>query len=684
MKVPLSWLREHVAFDVEAGRLADDLTSRGFEVEGVERDHDDVILDLGVTTNRVDCMNVHGVAREVAVLYGLPLRPLDLTFSERGAPAAEVLRVEIQAPDLCGRFAARVLDVRVGPSPDWLRRRLEQVGLRSISNLVDLTNYVMMEMGQPTHAFDLARVPEGRLVARWAREGETLTTLDGVARTLDARCGVVSSPALPLGLAGIMGGASSEVTDSTRVIALEAAWWEPLAIRRAARALLMHTDASHRFERAADFEGPPVALARLAHLLERLGAGTARPGLVEVVAAPRAPRHVRLSPARVDALLGATVPPERGDAILRGLGFTALDATPDGTAWQVPSWRNDVAREADLVEEVGRHFGLDNIPPALPPATRPGRLTPEQQRDRLLRQTLTAAGVQEVANYAFVPRAVPGAESVVAADGEPVRLANPLSEEQAVLRTSLVFPGLLSNLATNLRQGRRDARLFEVGRVFTPQAGGAPSERAHLGLLLAGAPRRHWSAALPPADFFDLRGLIDALFARLGLPAPDFRRDASLAVLHPGRSAAVWHDGRPVGFAGALAPETARAWELRDETLVAELDLEPLLGSPVERVRVRPLERFPGVARDLSLLCDAALDAARIEAAARAAAGVLLREIAFIDRYEGPQVGAGRCSLTLSLRYQHAERTLTGDEVQASVDAVAAALRALGLEIRGE
>jgi phenylalanyl-tRNA synthetase beta chain len=683
MKIPLSWLREFVELDVEPRRLADDLSSRGFEVEGLERDGDEVVLDLGVTTNRVDCMNVYGVAREVAVLYGLTLRPLDLTFAESGAPVSEALGVAVDAPDLCGRFAARVLDVRVAPSPDWLRRRLEQVGVRAISNVVDLSNYVMMEMGQPTHAFDLARVPGGRLTARWAREGETLTTLDGVARTLPPRCGVVAGAGGPLGLAGIMGGASSEVSDTTRVVALEAAWWEPLVIRRTARALGLHTDASHRFERAADFDGPPVALARFAHLLERLGAGSARPGVIDVLAAPRPPRSVRVSPARIDALLGATVPDETGAAILRGLGFVAQESTADGTEWQVPSWRNDVAREADLVEEVGRHFGLDRIPSALPPATRPGRLSREQQRDRLVRQTLVSAGLHEVANYAFVARAVPAAERVVAAGGEPLRLANPLSEEQAVLRTSLVFPGLLTSAVTNLRQGRRDLRLFELGRVFEP-AGSRPREVPRLGLLLAGATRRHWSSAPPPADFFELRGLIEALFSRLGLAAPEFRREDLPDAFHPGRAAAVWHDGRRLGLAGALSPELARAFELRDETLAAELDLEPLFQADVARVRARALERFPGVTRDLSLLCAETLTAAEVEAAVRGAAGELLREINIVDRYQGAPVPAGRYSLTLGLRYQHAERTLTGEEVQASVEAVAAALRARDIEIRGE
>lgn len=683
MRIPLAWLRDYVDVTVEPERLGRDLSACGFELEALERDGDDVVLDLGVTTNRVDCMNVYGVAREVAVLYGLPLRPLELTLDETGAPAAEALRVEVQAPDLCGRFCARVLDVRVGPSPEWLRRRLEQVGLRSISNVVDLTNYVMMEMGQPTHVFDLERVPEGRLVVRWAQAGETLATLDGATRVLPAQCGVIAGPQGVLSLAGIMGGASSEVRDDTRRVALEAAWWEPLAIRRAARALAMHTDASHRFERAADFEGPLMATERLAHLLQRIGAGSVRPGRLEVLARPRAPRRVRLAEGRVDALLGAEVPRERADAILRGLGFALVARDAEGSEYVVPSWRNDVARDADLVEEVGRHFGLDNVPAALPPAPRAGRLSLAQRRDRELRRLLTGAGLQEVQNYAFVARDVPGAESVITAWGEPVRLANPLSEDQAVLRTSLAFPGLIANLRTNLRQGRRDARLFEIGRVFVPHAD-RPDERVHLGLLLAGEARAHWSGGARAADFFDLRGLVEALFARLGLAAPEVRASHLPEALHAGRAASLWHAGERIGWLGALAPAVARAHDLRDETYVAELDLTTLLGADETRARARALARFPSVTRDLSLLCAAGVAAAELEAAVRAAAGALLREVVPRDRYEGAPLPAGRYSLTLGLRYQHDERTLTGEEVQASVEGVIAALRARGVEIRGE
>jgi phenylalanyl-tRNA synthetase beta chain len=323
MKVPYSWLREYVEVTVEPQRLAEDLTLAGLELAGLERVDGDVVFDLDITTNRVDCMNVYGVAREAAVLYGLPLKPLETAVTEAGTPAEGALSVVVEAPELCPRFAARVLDVRLGESPEWLKRRLEAVGVRPINNVVDLTNYVMMEMGQPSHAFDLAKIPQTELRIRWARSGEKLVTLDGVERTLTPRCGVVASPGPGLALAGVMGGASSEVTGTTRVVALEAAYWAPLAIRRSAKDAGVKTEASHRFERGADPEGPTLALDRIAHLLEKIGAGSARPGVIDRRPVARERRHVVLRPARLRAVLGVEVPKDKAGAILAGLGFVA-------------------------------------------------------------------------------------------------------------------------------------------------------------------------------------------------------------------------------------------------------------------------------------------------------------------------------------------------------------------------
>jgi phenylalanyl-tRNA synthetase beta chain len=672
MKVPVGWLREHVDAPEDPRRIGEELTRVGFALDGLEGEGDDAVLDLDVGTNRVDAMNVYGLARELAVALGRPLRPLELSFAESGPPAEKALDVSIEAPDLCPRFCARVLDVRVGPSPAWLRARLEKAGVRPIDNVVDLTNYVMLEMGHPSHAFDLARIPSGRLRVRWAREGERLTTLDGVARSLGAGTGVVAGPEEALGLAGIMGGATSEVSEETRVVALEAAYWEPLVIRRAAKALGMHTEASHRFERGADPEGPVAATARIAHLLQKIGAGTTRPGLVDRVASPRRRRTIVLRASRIDGLLGTEVPAARTETILSGLGF-ALTAS-GGTAWrvEVPSWRGDVAGEADLVEEVGRHYGLDKIPSALPPSVEVGRLGPGQRQERVIRDVLVGDGLSEVIQYSFVDPA----------SGGDVRLANPISDQQTVLRSSLAWPGLLEAFETNVRQGRPDVALFEIGRVFFPDAG-LPREERHLGLLLSGAFRPpHLAQAARAADVFDAKGILEGLTTRLGFGAPGFDTAGERPrFLHPGQSAAVVLENRTIGWMGALRPGVR---EGRESVVVAEILLDSLVSRPAPPERFQPLPRFPEVERDLSVVTAASVPAGDVVEEVRRAAGERLRAVEVKDRYEGPPIPAGRVSLTLSLRYQDPERTLTGEEVQESVETVIRALRAAGREIRGE
>jgi phenylalanyl-tRNA synthetase beta chain len=675
MKVPLSWLSEFVDVPVEPRRLAEDLTLAGLAVDAVESDGKDTVLDVDITTNRVDCMNVYGVAREVSVLYKTPLRPLDLSLTETGEPAAKALRVEVEAPDLCPRFCARVLDVRIGPSPQWIRDRLEAVGVRPIHNVVDLTNYAMMEMGHPSHAFDLAKVPSARLVIRWGKGGERLTTLDGVERTLAGRIGVVAGPEAPLALAGIMGGASSEVSDATRTVALEAAYWDPLSIRRAAKSLGMHTEASHRFERGADPEGPVAATARIAHLLQKTGAGAARPGLIDQRPAPVARKILALRVPQLRRVLGADVPAAEARRILVGLGFVAGQARGETITAEVPTWRSDVSREVDLVEEVGRHHGLSAIPSTLPPGGGVEGLRPAQAMERAVRAVLVGAGLVEVVNYAFVTDAATGS-------APRVLLQNPLAEDQGALRDALVLPGLLSTLRSNLRRGTHDVRIFEMGRVFLPAAG-APLEERRLGLVVSGAAASHWSGKRRASDFFDAKGILELVGRRVG--GLEIRPAATLpAHVHPGKGAEVARNGKVLGYVGALHPDAAEAWELREETLVAELNLEPILAAPPVPARFEPLSRFPAVARDISVVCDEGLQAAELERTVREAAGGLLRSTTVTDRYQGPPVPAGKVGLTLSLLYHDPSRTLTGEEVQSSVDAVVKGLRARGAEIRGE
>ena len=441
----------------------------------------------------------------------------------------------------------------------------------------------------------------------------------------------------------------------------------------------MHTEASHRFERGADPEAPAIATARIAHLLTAIGAGTARAGLVEVRPRDAERRSTRLRPERLGVVLGAAIPEEGWRRILGGLGFGVAAGGGESLALTIPSWRGDVGREIDVVEEIARHHGLHKIASTLPAAGIPGGLKGWQRRERALAATLAGAGLAEVVHYSFVSEAEAGA-----VPDSRVPLENPLSEEQAVLRSSLVVPGLLGALRSNLRQGRRDVGLFEIGRVFLPGEG-APVEELRLGIVVAGAARKvHWSEKARPADFFDAKGLVEHALRDLGAAGLEWRPDSSTPFLHPGRAAAVTRDGEALGYVGAVHPDVAAAFELRDGAVVAELRIARLLREEPKRVRFRPLPRFPLAARDLSVLCDASVTAADLEAQAARSAGPLLRSVVVADRYEGPPVPAGKVSLMLGIVFQHPERTLESEEVQEALGRVIEGLRATGAEIRGE
>ncbi|MCM2257675.1 MAG: phenylalanine--tRNA ligase subunit beta [Vicinamibacteria bacterium] len=679
MKAPISWLREYVDLAIEAEQLGQDLTKLGLELGGVAAHGADVVLDFEVTTNRVDCMNVLGLAREASVRYGQPLRLPAADVVEVGAPAADVLTVGIDASDLCPFFAARVLEVRIGPSPDWLAARLEAVGVRSINNVVDLTNYVMLETGQPSHAFDLERLPAAGLRARWAKAGERLTTLDGVDRELTPRNGLVAAAdGTALALAGVMGGGSSEVHDGTRLVALEAAYWNPLATRRSAKAQGLHTEASHRFERGADPAATLLALDRIAHLVVKLGIGSVRPGILSAGAMPAA-RHVSYRPARTNRIVGVVVPEAEQRRVLAGLGFAV--AGGDSGAWDVtvPTWRGDVAAEIDVVEEIARHHGIDNVPATIPPAARPGRLRDEARAARRVRELLSGAGLSEAISLSMLADATQ--RDVAPAR---VRLANPLSEEGDALRASVAFPGLVLALQHNQRQGRREVRLFELGSAYLPVADPAarPREVRRVAVLLSGPdPQAHWSGRRGAADFAELKGVVEGLVDGLGV-APLAWEPGTPSFLHPGQSARLRRGQVEVGWAGGLHPDVAVGYDLRDPVFLAELDLASLLAARAA-VRFAALPRFPSVSRDLSVLCPPGLSAAAVESIIRQVAGTSLRHVAFVDRYAGPQVPAGHVSLTLSLRFSEPDRTMVGEEVQRAVEAAVQALTAAGAEIRG-
>ncbi len=669
MRLVYHWLNELVHVSESPERLAADLALRGFEVASIQHGSQPVI-DFEITANRPDCLSHIGLAREVSATYNRPLHPLDLAMPAAGP--AEDLDVTIEDPELCPRYCAQVFEVTMGPSPSWLTERLEAAGVRPISNIVDITNYVMLELGQPMHAFDLERLHGRQLVIRRARPGERLRTLDGVERTLDPGTLVIADRGRACAIGGVMGGAESEVGSTTKVIALESAYFQPSSVRRTSKLLGLRTEASTRFERGADVNAAPAGIARAAALLQKLGAGRPASALIDRYPAPGTPRQVSLRAARIAHVLGVHVPPADVSRLLTPLGFTVNAGGEGQWTVTVPSFRVDVAREVDLIEEVGRHFGFDRIPVTFPALQKPQPAPDERiERDRRIRTVMTTAGLSESMTFAFIERAA--ALPFCPPGVEPAAIANPLSEKFAVLRPSLL-PGLIDSCAHNRRRGRKDVRLFESGSRFT-----SDGERRAVALAWSGdRARAHWSAEASPVDLYDVKGVAELLCQALGVGALEFSESNALFLVR-GRSAEVRSGGRGIGVIGQLNPAIAeaRGFPHAEDVYVGEMDVDALAAVCASaELRTETLPKFPAIVRDLSLLVAEALPAAAVRGTIRAAAPTTLESIAEFDRYQGKGVPNGRISLSLRLTFRSPERTLTDQEVEAAMNTIVEALKA--------
>jgi len=585
-------------------------------------------------------------------------------------------------PALCGRYVAAIADVTVGPSPQWMQDRLMMCGVRPISNIVDITNYVMLETGQPMHAFDLAKMRQGKIIVRRAKPGETMTTLDGKQRTLTPDMLVIADAECAEDIGGVMGGASSEISNSTKRIVFEAAYFTPAQIRSTSKKLGLKTEASSRFERGADRTAPPRAMRRALELLEKVNAGKPAGTVTDIYPAPYQPKTMPLDRARISGLLGMDVPDDAVVRILTSLGFGISRTqdpspktqdpgpkTPEG--WNVipPPWRVDMHRQVDLIEEVGRHFGFEHLPATFPGVEQaPPPSDPRIARDRRVRTALLGMGFSEAITFAFIEAAA--AQPYL--DGKtPVALANPLSEKFSVMRPSLL-PGLVDVLSHNRRHGRPDVRVFEIGTRFTPAGETRGAAFAWMGL---GTPD-HWSGARRPVDFSDIKGVVEQLAALAAVPVTF--TEIERAFLVRGRAANILINGRVIGGLGQLSPEIGEARDLpgTNEVYVAELNLDAVTAaSPIETRRATTLPRFPFVVRDVSILVANSLSAETVRGTIRTAAPDTLVQVREFDRYEGKGVPDGKVSLSFRLTFQSLERTLTDDEVSAAMTAIVAALK---------
>lgn len=645
----------------------------------------DALVTIKITANRPDALSLIGIARDLAARTKGELRLPDVSHPEGASRAESRARVTIEARADCPRYAARVIEgVTVGPSPAWLRHALEAAGKRPINNIVDVTNFVMLETGHPLHAFDLDKVADRHVVVRLAGEGEELETLDGQVAKLAPTDLLIADPKRGIALAGVMGGANSEIGPGTTNVLLESAYFRPTTIRRTARRLEKQTDASYRFERGMDPQKLAFALHRAAALIAQLGGGTLLKGTIDVVAdLPPQPRIV-LRIARVQGMLACGISGREIAEILAALGFEVLRSDPGELLVEVPSHRPDVSIEEDLIEEVARIAGYDRIPEALPslPATAKFPAPVERLVERI-RDSFVELGYCEAINFSFVAE---GANALFgAADGRQVRVRNPLHADQGVMRRSLI-PSLLSNLVHNTNHGVSDVRLFEIAHTYEWESDAAGGERAPRDLkpvavetmrasaLLSGGGKPNWREAERDADFFDIKGTAEAIVARLGVSrvAIEPLRDAPW--LHPGRAATLLVKGEPVMRFGEVHPAVARELGLRRRACVLDIALGSTLADAIKEPAYSELPKFPPSPRDLAIVVDKSVTAQELERTIRKAGQPTLAGLTLFDVYEGAQVGEGKRSLAYALTFRAGDRTLQDTEVAASMAAIAKAL----------
>ncbi|MGC2182342.1 MAG: phenylalanine--tRNA ligase subunit beta [Terriglobales bacterium] len=677
MKLSPAWLREFVDAKVDDRRLAQDLTAVGIAVESSSGEGKNTVFEMEIGTNRPDAMNHYGVAREASVIYNLPLRAVDSKLPP--APGNSDFAIEIADQAGCARYTARVIrGVSVKPSPDAIAQRLLLVDQRPINNAADATNYTLWEMGHPTHVFDLDLLAGGKIVVRRAFSGENLKTLDGTERKLTPEDLVIADAVKPVALAGVMGGFDTMITAKTKNILIESAWFDPSTVRKSSRRHGLHTDASHRFERGADFEATIKACDRVAVLLLESAGGKLDGGAIDAVV-----RRVDLAPVAlhlsdVHRILGEKLETNEIFRILQQLGFELMPergGDPDFTV-HIPSWRLDVEREIDLIEEIARLHGYDKFANTLPAYAGAVVEAPDAEKDGRLRRTLLALGYDEAVSLTFISHQ----DAETFSSAPVVELANPQSEEASVMRSSLV-PGMLNMLAYNLNRGADHVRLFEAGSVFEARDGGtAEPKRICLGMTSPPLQKvQGWGAS--DGGFFDLKGDVENLLHAFQYKSLKYDAQTS-EYYHPGRSARVLMDGAPVAQFGQIYADLASARKLRQNVFVAEIYLDRLYPQGLRVVRYQPLPRHPAVERDFSFVFDDGVTFEKIQQAVFGLGLAQLRGFVPVEIFRSGNVPKGKYSLLLRARFQSAERTLREEEVAQWSAQIIKSLEGLGGKLR--
>ena len=666
MLISYNWLRELTNTSLRPHELRERLTMVGLAIDAVESHADDSVLDVEVPSNRPDCLSHVGIAREVSVIERKELLLPEARSVKMDGRSADLTSVEIKDADLCPRYAARLVrGVKIGPSPDWLAKRLEAIGQRPINNVADITNYVLHEVGQPLHAFDFQKLSGRRIVVRRAVRGEKLRTLDGVDRELIEEMLVIADAEKPVALAGIMGGEDSEISTSTTDVLIESAYFDPNSVRRTARGLGMDTEASRRFERGADRDNVLRAQERCVELICELAGGVATDDAIDVYPQPFVPRNVEFRPERVKELTSLTVRPDEVVCILSRLGFKSDYFPLDRFTAEVPSWRIDVEQEEDLVEEIARHSGYDKIASELPPSNIPGEYQPTEMKQRSLRRALNACGFDEAITFSFIARDEQYELIPSLREQTQTELKNPIIEGASWMRSSLL-PGLINSLRHNLNHGIRDVRLFEIGRIFgISQDGELPEEPLSLALVATGtAVEENKAQADRELDFFDLKGALEAGVDWMNV-SPLVFTNTTAKHLRAGQAASIKRaDGVEIGTIGRLAEAVASAYKFRQPVYVAEIDLGSLLSGPERGIQYTPLPRYPSVMRDISLLLNRTVPLDEILSAVRNQRVADCRNVMLVGTFAGANIPPTKRSVTLRLEYRSDERTLRDEEVE--------------------
>ena len=674
MKLSPKWLREFVEIKADNAFLADDLTLAGIAVEKLDGSGDATVFEMDITTNRPDAMNHYGAAREASAIYDLPLKPIapKLPFAKTGAP----FPIEIEEPDLCPRFTARVVrGVSVKPSSAPVAERLLLLDQRPINNIVDASNYVLWEIGKPTHAYDLDLLEGGKLIVRKGRAGEILKTLDGQVRQISAEDLVIADARKPVGLAGVMGGFDTMITEKTRNILIESAWFDPAVVRRMSRRHGLHTDASHRFERGADYESTVVSCDRVAELVLASGGGELAGEVTDIVARPMPRPVLKLHLSEVARHLGKILPREEVRKILERLGFAlqADGAALEGSAFSVhvPSWRLDVTREIDLIEEIARQHGYNKFANTLPAFSGAVVELPDAAKDARMRSSLLALGYNEAISLTFISPEHAKQFSVA----PPLMIANPLSDEASAMRTSLL-PGMLDMLGWNLNRGSTSVRLFETGRIFEKTAAGRDENKR----ICLGATDSLSASGLHEKgreySFFDLKGDLENLFAAFGGTVVFDTETAGY--FHSGRSARALVDGQVVAQFGQLHPDLVAARKFRQEIFAAEVYLDVLYRQQLRQPHYAAPSKFPAVDRDFSFVFGNDVRFEQIRAAVAGLNIATMREFSPAETFRGGNVPSGKYSLLLRSVFQSTERTLREEEIAEWSAQIVAALQTLG------